>query len=863
MLLFFGLLVFQIVDRMLYYYSWPMTVNMKMNFNRTLKFPAITLCNQNAFKASLAADLGRYRLLEAMHSSDGTVNTTFILKEGGNISLENLYLSSAHQKEDLIFECIWKGNKCGPDDFEISLTDHGVCYTWNKKDVSVSSPGVENGLRLKLNVEQNEYMPGPHNSAGLKFLLHDGSDIPMVHDLGQAVSIGSHVFIGVKLQEVNNLPEPHGKCSERDLKYLERYSKIGCKMDCLSTLAEETCGCRHIYMPHKHGQPEICDIYEYYTCLEQLISSFMSLAEQSCNCPIPCSMHDFETDLSYATISEYAIDKFLNKNNSVSLAKKLIQAKEVTSRMDHVKFEKLHEVAEDFEQKFEEIEFLFENELHDAIHTVEHSLEEESDHLTSVCAWKLFVFEYQEYVVLKSFVRYRDAFEERHAHIVALGYKEYILSIEHKIKYLQNLDMSKTSLRESMYLDTQNVLDNRIEIIQRTISNYTRLIKGYDTGKKIFNYKYKNLPKPDNAYVIPKHLLKESLILNNDTVEMYKMHLHETIDVLNSLKRLNNESYLFRNVNASDLETSIQTFQTAIENWLNARQFVYNEVIENPLNVLKIRKDEFERTCYRLKDVIVSATTNIESIDTKIETVEETLFEPIHVGHHLVHEYLHDGDGLKYKIAENFTSGEILQGTSNLKTLLLELLTEESALRNILVEMKSLAIQIHKTVTEDEDSFTYYNYTGNVQFLQNFTDVLIEIENNYTEYIESVKFYDIVGEKGLEFVKSTDDVIAYFQEYLSTLNLDAQYIRENFAQIDVFYRQMNYEEITQQVAFDTFSLFCDIGGSMGLFLGASLLSLCELLDLIWINVIKTRKVNSKEILVAECDKLHQTDSTTS
>lgn len=63
--------------------------------------------------------------------------------------------------------------------------------------------GVENGLRLKLNVEQNEYMPGPHNSAGLKFLLHDGADIPMVHDLGQAVSIGSHVFIGVKLLEVH------------------------------------------------------------------------------------------------------------------------------------------------------------------------------------------------------------------------------------------------------------------------------------------------------------------------------------------------------------------------------------------------------------------------------------------------------------------------------------------------------------------------------------------------------------------------------------------------------------------------------------------------------------------------------------
>lgn len=63
--------------------------------------------------------------------------------------------------------------------------------------------GVENGLRLKLNIEQNEYMPGPHGAAGLKFLLHDGTEVPMVHALGQAVSPGSHVFVGVKLTEVS------------------------------------------------------------------------------------------------------------------------------------------------------------------------------------------------------------------------------------------------------------------------------------------------------------------------------------------------------------------------------------------------------------------------------------------------------------------------------------------------------------------------------------------------------------------------------------------------------------------------------------------------------------------------------------
>ena len=62
--------------------------------------------------------------------------------------------------------------------------------------------GVENGLRLTLNIEQYEYMPGPHDAAGIKMLLHDRDEIPRVHALGQAIPPGSHVFVGVKIVEV-------------------------------------------------------------------------------------------------------------------------------------------------------------------------------------------------------------------------------------------------------------------------------------------------------------------------------------------------------------------------------------------------------------------------------------------------------------------------------------------------------------------------------------------------------------------------------------------------------------------------------------------------------------------------------------
>lgn len=53
-----------------------------------------------------------------------------------------------------------------------------------------------------MNIEQYEYMPGPHDAAGIKMLLHDPNEIPRVHALGQAIPPGSHVFVGVKMIEV-------------------------------------------------------------------------------------------------------------------------------------------------------------------------------------------------------------------------------------------------------------------------------------------------------------------------------------------------------------------------------------------------------------------------------------------------------------------------------------------------------------------------------------------------------------------------------------------------------------------------------------------------------------------------------------
>ena len=62
--------------------------------------------------------------------------------------------------------------------------------------------GVKNGLQLVVNVEQYEYMKGPHNAIGLKLLLHQQGDVPLVQDFGESVPVGMHTFVAVSHTKV-------------------------------------------------------------------------------------------------------------------------------------------------------------------------------------------------------------------------------------------------------------------------------------------------------------------------------------------------------------------------------------------------------------------------------------------------------------------------------------------------------------------------------------------------------------------------------------------------------------------------------------------------------------------------------------
>jgi len=63
--------------------------------------------------------------------------------------------------------------------------------------------GSDHGLKLTLNIEQYEYMPGPFDAAGIKMLIHDQYEYPRVRELGISVPSGTHAFVGLQVVVVS------------------------------------------------------------------------------------------------------------------------------------------------------------------------------------------------------------------------------------------------------------------------------------------------------------------------------------------------------------------------------------------------------------------------------------------------------------------------------------------------------------------------------------------------------------------------------------------------------------------------------------------------------------------------------------
>ena len=116
------------------------------------------------------------------------------------------------------------------------------------------------------------------------------------------------------------------------------------------------------------------------------------------------------------------------------------------------------------------------------------------------------------------------------------------------------------------------------------------------------------------------------------------------------------------------------------------------------------------------------------------------------------------------------------------------------------------------------------------------------LECSRIKYKTSISFNQLNGNPYISLIKKSPSLSSDF----INRRLDATQAEKSIVKVNIFYESLSYTLSTESPQMDMVSLLANIGGNMGLFLGVSVFTLAEILNvLIEVYFISRNNINKR------------------
>ncbi|TKC46564.1 hypothetical protein EI555_001853 [Monodon monoceros] len=214
-------------------------------------------------------------------------------------------VAMGYSAEQLILACLFGAEACTYRNFTpIFHPDYGNCYIFNwgmkEKALPSANPGAEFGLKLILDVGQEDYVPFLTSTAGARLMLHEQMSYPFIKEEGIFAMSGMETSIGVLVDKLERKGEPYSQCTVngsdvpiRNLysDYNTTYSIQACIRSCFQDHMIRNCSCGHYLYPLPRGE-KYCNNQEFpdwaycYSALRMSLAqreTCIDVCKESCN----------------------------------------------------------------------------------------------------------------------------------------------------------------------------------------------------------------------------------------------------------------------------------------------------------------------------------------------------------------------------------------------------------------------------------------------------------------------------------------------------------------------------------------------------------------------------------------------------
>ncbi|XP_040295267.1 amiloride-sensitive sodium channel subunit beta isoform X3 [Bufo bufo] len=226
-------------------------------------------------------------------------------------------IEMGYKAEEMILTCMFGGDTCSYRNFtHIYDQDYGNCYIFNwgqeGQELLVSAnPGAEFGLKMVLDIDQEEYIPFLQTTAAVRLILHQQRSFPFLKDLGIYAMPGTETSIAVQVDQTEHLEAPYSSCTMdgSDIpvpnlyeKYNSSYSIQSCLRSCFQEGMVGQCNCAHYLFPLPDGA-HYCNNKEdpdWVSCYYKMKDSVMEREKCINLCQQPCNDSNYKMTISMA-----------------------------------------------------------------------------------------------------------------------------------------------------------------------------------------------------------------------------------------------------------------------------------------------------------------------------------------------------------------------------------------------------------------------------------------------------------------------------------------------------------------------------------------------------------------------------------
>ncbi|CAD5112317.1 DgyrCDS1543 [Dimorphilus gyrociliatus] len=720
-------------------------------------------------------------------------------------------------------------------------------------------PGSSSGLTLILNVEEYEYMKGPQNDAGVKMFLHNANEVPFVRDLGFAAAPGLHSLVSVQYSENVGLPDPWGVCGTKPLKYFPKYTYSACERECETDAVVKQCGCRNSFMPPEadRNQTVYCTTDQYFNCLVHTRGTLGS-NKKNCKCVEPCTITGYQSSLSYSAISSLSVEKLLSINTQ-TLKNNFYKVEHLKQRIAGSNFVNDLKILENVLHSF--------NALYKYAKVNTLSYEKSIFYKLRRCMDRMLsIYRSDMELIYPILNQYYDAYEEAYG-TSRLAMKSSFESIQ-----IKSAAVLQKALNSSKYTDVKN--DEMISLVAEyntTIDLIDRFQIYVEERKSPFIL---NVTTTDK--LPPKQYITESRAEQCDEYKKKNIFLINSIIRTLSLLDAKQLKWEFKR-DYSSLSKNGKEYMGCLEEYYSIVKHFGEWQEEKEKSIKALLRDE-------------GLFPEIQNFDfeaewEEIDYVKEKVLD-------FMEEYMkHSTNKLDNK--HNLDSSIINQAISNINSFIRKIQTRlVDTMRNkVSVTSRSIKSGYSDAIERIERIFPYQSEKGREilsSISQNLSiwwrpranveepstpyrgDLYLSIPSNLTtfreklleinlqeildEYFAPVRsslahFENFMSDLEANLIKPLQQLSTSINDYIIKTKINEKFVLDNFITVDVFFAQLKYQKIEQQVAYDISNFFSEVGGFLGLFLGGSVLSLLELFDFM-LNLL-TRRLHLKSSKVSD------------